>query len=288
MPSTEAMDLTDEEIREFARVYPPGPAARALLHRAGFPGEHVPSPIGVTGLDFWYAVADAVSAGRVPDGRRRLLEAAVRDFPHNTVFRAVPRGPSPVRRVLVVGAAPHGTERLRADRELRAVQQAAARAITVDHCPAAAVTDLGRVLDEPPDILHLVCHGDGEHLVFEDTYGDPHRVPAADVARLLAAYAPDADARLRGLVLASCDSGTVAGLFTEVAEVVVAHRGPLDDETAVLYAAELYDLLQRVPALDRAARIAAEHVAVRLGDVYGRQLAANLVVLGPRGGEGRR
>lgn len=275
------MDLTDEEIQELARVYQPGPSARALLRRAGFPGEHVPSQIGITALEFWYTVADAVSAGRVPDGRRRLLVTAERDYPHNTVFRAVPRARSPIARVLVVGAAPYGTERVRADRELRAVQRAATRgAITVDYCPAAAVTDLGRVLDVPPDVLHLVCHGEGEHLVFEDTYGAPHRVHAADVARLLDAYAQAAGARLAGLVLASCDSETVAGLFTGVAEVVVAHRGPLDDETAVLYAGELYGLLERVPALDRAARIAAEHVAVKLGDEYGERLTANLVVLG--------
>ncbi|MGP4045104.1 effector-associated domain EAD1-containing protein [Streptomyces sp. 2A115] len=280
------MNLTDEEIRELARVFPPGPSAKALLHRAGFPHEHVPSQYGITALEFWYTVADAVSAGRVADGRRRLLVTAGRDFPHNEVFRAAARGRLPIGRVLVVGAAPHGTERVRADRELRAVQQATARgAIAVDYCPAAAVTDLGRVLDVHPDVVHLVCHGEGEHLIFEDTYGDAHRVPARDVARLLGAYARPDGVRLRGLVLASCDSGAVAELFTGVVETVVAHRGPLDDETAVLYARELYGLLDRVPAVDEAARIAAEHVAVTLGDAYGEQLKANLVVLGP-GGEG--
>jgi len=275
------MNLTDEEICELARVFPPGPSAKALLRRAGFPGEHVPSQSGITSFDFWYMVADAVSSGRVADGRRQLLVTAGRDFPHNEVFCAVARGWLPIGRVLVVGAAPHGVERVRADRELRAIQQATAPgAIAVDYCPAAAVTDLGRVLDVRPDVLHLVCHGEGEHLVFEDTYGDAHRVPARDVARLLGAYARPAGEELRGLVLASCDSEAVAELFTEVADIVVAHRGPLDDETAVLYARELYGLLDRVPALDEAARIAAEHVAVTLGDEYGEQLKANLMVLG--------
>ncbi|MFE9448073.1 effector-associated domain EAD1-containing protein [Streptomyces sp. NPDC006739] len=283
------MDLAPEEIEELARAYPPGPSAQGLLRRAGFPAEHVPSQVGTTSLDFWYAVAAAVSAGRVADGRGRLLVTAAREYPHNAVFRAAARRRSPIERVLVVGAAPHGTQRVRADRELRAVQQATARgAITVDYCPAAAVTDLGRMLDVPPDVLHLVCHGEAEHLVFEDTYGDPHRVPAADVARLLDGYARSAGERLRGLVLASCDSTAVAELFREVAEVVVAHRGPLDDDTAVLYAAELYGLLRRVPAFDEAARIAAEHVALNLGDEYGRRLTANLVVLGSGNLEGRR
>ncbi|MBT2510179.1 CHAT domain-containing protein [Streptomyces sp. ISL-98] len=284
MPRTEAMNLTDDEIHELARVFPPGPSARTLLHRAGFPGEHVPSQLGVTPLEFWYTVAAAISAGMVEDGRRQLLVTAGRDFPHNAVFRAVTRERLPVGHVLVVGAGPHGSERVRADRELRAIQQATAGGpIAVDYCPAADVTDLGRVLDVRPDLLHLVCHGEGEQLVFEDPYGDAHRVPARDVAGLLRAYARHAGAELRGLVLASCDSEAVAELFTGVAETVVAHRGPLDDETAVLYARELYGLLERVPALDDAARIAAEHVAVALGDGYGEQLKANLVVLGPGG-----
>ncbi|MFI0980878.1 effector-associated domain EAD1-containing protein [Streptomyces sp. NPDC021093] len=280
------MNLTDEEIHALAQAFPPGPSARALLHRAGFPREHVPGQFGVTPLEFWYAVAEAVSAGIMEDGRGRLLETAARDYPHSPVLRAVPR--PAVAHVLVVGASPHGSPRVRTDRELRAIQQAVAGGpVAVDYCPASDVTDLDRVLDVRPDLLHLVCHGEGEQLVFEDAYGDAHRVPARDVARLLGVYARYARAELRGLVLASCDSEAVAELFTGVVETVIAHRGPLDDDTAVLYAREFYGLLARVPALDAAARLAAEHVAVALGDEYGEQLKANLVVLGHSGGHPR-
>lgn len=289
-------ELTAEEIRELARVFPPGPSAEALLHRAGVPSPHrppgPPGPPGTASHAYWSAVADSVAAGRVADGRLRLLATACRAYPHNEVFRAAVREPGrgAVRRVLVSGAHPAGPARLRAQRELRAVQRAARGALTVDWCPARAVTDVRGLLTLRPDVLHLVCHGsgndsdgsgsgshgDGTELVFKDTRRGAHPVSAAHLAARLGAYRRLAGARLRGLVLSSRHGERAARLFTDAAAVVVAHGGPLDDASSVAFAAELYGLLGTAPALDEAARLAAERTATARNRP---DLRKNLVVL---------
>jgi hypothetical protein len=62
------------------------------------------------------------------------------------------------------------------------------------------------------------------------------------------------------VVLNSCDSASVAERFLAVADIVVAHRGPLDDECAILFAGELYTTLRSVPDVGNAAVIAAAHI----------------------------
>ncbi|MEU8827010.1 effector-associated domain EAD1-containing protein [Streptomyces sp. NPDC048636] len=258
--------LTATEVQELTRVFPPGPSAVGLLRRAGFPAAPAapaasdpPAPGPAAGA-FWSAVARTVAGGEVADGRLRLLAAALRTYPHNEVFRAAVPEPCAggVRRVLVAGAVPEG-------RELSEIQRAARGALTVDWCPAAAATDLRRVLTVRPDVLHLVCRREDSALVFEDTHGAPYRTPVTRVAELLAAYRRLTGARLRGVVLGCSDGAALAPLFAGAAEVVVAHHGPLSAAHAAAFAADLYGLLRTVPALPDAARRAAERTrATRL------------------------
>jgi hypothetical protein len=112
-----------------------------------------------------------------------------------------------------------------------------------------------------PDILHLICHGDGQNLTFADGYGDPRRVPAEHVARLLAGYRAHAGIQLTGMVLNACHSAAIAETFAPVADTVVAHHGSLEDECAQLFSERLYKTLRDVPSLGGAARIASEHLA---------------------------
>ncbi|WPB89994.1 effector-associated domain EAD1-containing protein [Streptomyces malaysiensis] len=245
--------LTTEEIGELTRVFPPGSSAVALLRRAGFPTEHIPA--ATTAAEFWSAVAGAVAAGRVADGRLRVLAAACATYPHNEVFRAAVREPGGggVRRVLVTGAAPGA-------QELAAVRRAARGVLTVDGCPAAAAADLRRILTVRPDVLHLVCRREGHTLVFEDGDGQAYRTPAARLAELLTAYRRLTGAPLLGVVLGCPDGAPLAALFARAAEVVVAHRGPLDGAASAAFADGLYALLGEVPTLAQAARGAAERI----------------------------
>jgi hypothetical protein len=272
-------EFTAAEIAVLAEAFPPIRTARSLLREAGFPMTEMPGA-PETAAGFWEQVSESLANGALPGGRGRILIAASRRFPGQPAFTVAAAHPSvavadrcvavaddtvaavddKVRalRVLVVGASPSGTGRIRPDREARAIE-AAGNHLLVRYCPAAAATDLRHALEFQPDILHLACHGRGTDLVFEDTFGAEHAVPARDVAGTLRLYRDLGKVRLRGLVLGSCDSELIAADFAGVAERVVAHSGPLDDECAVVFAGHLYAALAHTADLGAAARLAAQH-----------------------------
>ncbi len=276
-------EFTSEEVTTLAEVFPPGRTARALLREAGFPMPNVPG-LPEHAAAFWEQVSESLGHGVLAEGRNRILQAASRRYPDNRVFqvpaggRPAPRANAEVLRVLVVGAQPSDTERIRPDLDAKAIATAGARGhLLVEYCPAASATDLRRVLDFRPDILHLACHGDGESLIFEDVHGEEHRVPAQHVADTLKLYRDLGRSHLRGLVLASCDGDEVAARFTGVAERVVAHRGVLDDVCAVTFTRHLYEALEHTVDVGDAARIAAQHTL--LTDPACAEIAARLVIL---------
>jgi len=274
--------LRQAEIAALAKAFAPGPPARGLLLEAGFPPESMPSAFGILPKDFWSMVAEAVALGQVTDGRCRLMAVAAERLPANEVFAraaAECRGSfgSGVLRVLVVGAQPHGQQRLRADRELRAVLDAAELGhLQVDSRPAAAVTDLRRLLDHPADVLHLACHGDGGDLLFEDATGEEQRVSAVELARTLTAYRDHGRVRLRGLVLGSCHGDQAITPLKGLTAEGVAHTGIVDDDCAVAFAGHLYRELRHATGLASAAVLAARHTV--LEDDLCQSLEDGLVV----------
>ena len=77
--------LADDEVREFAAVFHDPAAAGRLLDQAGFPAGRRPWTSS-TPEGYWFSVAAAVRDGIVPNGRSRLLTAAHRMYPANSVF----------------------------------------------------------------------------------------------------------------------------------------------------------------------------------------------------------
>jgi hypothetical protein len=282
--------FSDEEIEELASIFPPGPAARAVLEQAEFPASALPSMIGVTGFQFWSQISDGVKAGIFQDGRAQILAAALRWFPYNTVLqggRANNLHEAPRRlRVLVVGAgfaapgAMNGSvSAIRADQESRQILQAQELGhLEVEVRPAATIDDVTFNQTRPPDIFHLICHGDRETLLFADEHGDPRRIPAARVARLIAAYG----VHLSGIVLNACYSGSCAEAFAPHADTVIAHSGPLDDDCARLFASRLYRTLRDVSDFADAAGVAAGHLAE--GEAQCPEIRTGLVVFRKAGG----
>ena len=82
---------------------------------------------------------------------------------------------------------------------------------------------------------------------------------------------------LRAVVLNACHSGGIAGLFTSVADTVVAHDGELDDECAAEFAGRLYRELRGASSIAAAAHLAA--AAAALTSTYCADLEQDLVVL---------
>ncbi|QXJ20197.1 CHAT domain-containing protein [Actinomadura graeca] len=265
-------ELTEAEIDAFARAYP-SVRAEKFLWGVGFPDRTMPSTVLNSG-DFWSEVSRALANGALPGGRRRILAAAHRAFPAGEAFAA-----GRVRRVLLIGASPDEDDAVRADRELREIRAAARLGhLDVSAVLAAQASDLREILRARPDVLHLSTHGDGSLLYFESSFGDRQAVPVTEVAATLARYRDADGVRLGGLVLASCESEAAAEAFLDVADSVVAHRGPLDDACAVLFTRRLYEGLRDVPSLVRAARDAADDMAREDEECGG--IAGNLMTFG--------
>jgi hypothetical protein len=275
---TDGGELTRTEITELAKVFPPMRPARALLRDAGFPVIAIPATPD-TALGFWEQIAESIADGLMENGRRKILAEALERYETNPVFRAalaVPHGVIQLR-VLAVGASPRGSDRIRWDRELRAISEANRGHLDLEACPAASVMDLNRIREFKPDLLHLACHSEDGRLIFEDVDGERHEVEAADVVDTLRLARELKGVRLRGVLLRSCHSEQIAELFSEVADIVVAHHGALDDACAMVFADRFYRELADTPDLRVAARLAARDTANF--DQGCRSLLTGLVVL---------
>jgi hypothetical protein len=250
--------FTSGQLTALAEALPPGTRARAVLRSAGFPLAHLPVASGLSRLEFWQAIDEALESGILESGHRRVLAAAGAVYPAHPVFRA-----TTFASVLVVAATPVDEGLIRPDRELRVIETAVERLpVTVHHCPAADILDLRRILSVRPDILHLICHGRAGELIFEDASGGAHPVPVETLTSLLRTYRAEAGAALTGIVLGSCFGSEIIDTLSEVADFVIAHEGELDDECAIEFAGELYRTLPDVDDLRTAAAVAARHVAV--------------------------
>jgi hypothetical protein len=78
--------LPELEIRELARCFPDLLSARQVLEAAGWSARQVPSWLVTTADQFWREVSSLLSRGTVPDGRRRLIAAALDRYSGNPVF----------------------------------------------------------------------------------------------------------------------------------------------------------------------------------------------------------
>jgi len=169
-----------------------------------------------------------------------------RETPQADILAAPPAGTAAALRVLVIGASPLDPDlpHVRADREAHAIERVAAPdRVELKVVLGAEATDVQRVGTFRPDIVHFVCHGTADSLVFSDAGGESDYVAAARVAQRLRFYRDDQGVRLRGIVLAACDGETLAHFFADVADTVIAHRGKLADQCGVAFAKQFYSLL---------------------------------------------
>jgi len=259
---------------ELGRVYSRDVKAWAFLRTAGFPPGLIPE--WHNGYDFWSTVFSELANGAMEMPYRRLITTALRQYGSNEVLQGllrtddspagaqadVPAGRAAPLRVLVIGASPSDMPPVRADRESRAIAKAAIPgSLDVDDVPGAEATDLENVRSFRPDILHFICHGEEDSLVFNDVRGESDPVKAGRIADTLRFYQQTAGVRLRGIVLAACDGETVAPFLASVADTVIAHRGKLSDPCGVAFATQLYRRLNETDDLAAAAREAAQLTA---------------------------
>jgi len=249
--------------------------AHQLLRRIGYPLDRA-SNFAVDHRYAWTAVVGDLAGGVVETPYRRLITEAYDKRPYNPTFSRLRARYllASVAHVMVVGASPDGAERVRGDRELKLVQESGLR---VSPVLAAAAADLSGIGTVRPDVLHLACHCDGTNLIFETAAGMVEPVAATRVVDLLTTYRKQGGVTLRAVVLNACHSGGIAGLFTSVADTVIAHDGELDDECAAEFAGLLYRQLPGASSIAAAAHLAA--AAAALTSTYCADLEQDLVVL---------
>jgi hypothetical protein len=264
-------ELTAGEVYDLAEYFPVS-SAKVLLSMARFPSWAIPESGYANSLEFWSRIAEQVAAGVMRDGRRQILAAAQARFPYSDKF-AHPPAPS-VRaldqdrplRVLVIGASPSDLPPVRADQESRAISKASLPdRITVSYAPAAQGTDLEKVRSVRPHVVHFVCHGEDDCLLFNDIHGESDPVSAAQVASSLRFYRESVGIALRGVVLAACDGTTLAPAFAGAAGTVVGFHGMLSDPCGIAFAEQFYgrlnDLDDFAAAATEAAHLAAQFSA---------------------------
>jgi serine/threonine protein kinase len=173
-------------------------------------------------------------------------------------------------RFLGMVAAPMDRPKLKVERERAAVERALhslieQRQLRLDWVRGEAWTDLQRKLYKRQyDVFHFVGHGgfarhgNEGYLAFTGTDGSSDRVPASDLAAMLAGQHG-----LRLAVLNSCESARGDGHqgYTSVAETLVRHglsavlamQNAVSDPVATRFAIGFYDALSALMPIDLAA-----------------------------------
>lgn len=146
--------------------------------------------------------------------------------------------------------------------------------------PCLAITFSGvlRALDDhQPAVAHFGGHGSpAGDLILQDLHRGEHHIPPERLASLLELL----DARPWLMVFAACHSVRLARAAVRHAHYAIGFKGPLGDDTALLFSATLYERLasRREPdvprafALARLACIAAGHEDASLACLFAHPL----------------
>ena len=145
--------------------------------------------------------------------------------------------------VLYLSASPIDADRLRVDEEAREIREALARsehsnAIALETRWALRTMDLLTAINETkPTIIHFSGHGseDGS-LAFEDDYGNVKLISKEVMATVLATVADD----IKLLVFNACFSEKQAEAVAGIIGAAIGMQDPVDDETAITFASQLY------------------------------------------------
>ena len=143
--------------------------------------------------------------------------------------------------ILLVHSNPADTERLRLDREHRALDQMIRTSQlegAIRILSAATVADLiSAIHDQSIRIVHFSGHGNSTGLYFESSadsdYGS--ELSAEQLRELLIANAP----HIHALVLASCYSADSINYLVAAAPYVITVDGPADDGAAIAFTQSL-------------------------------------------------
>ncbi len=194
-----------------------------------------------------------------------------------------PERTEPACRILLLGANPSGTSRLRLDREARAIEDALRSAPADSRFEllqgwASSSLDLQQDLfDHRPELVHFAGHGGaaGELVLEAQRFRDLVRTGAAGpptpdrggmiasitaVARLIA----HASGRIRCVVLNACHSAALAEAVAEHVDCAVGMTSAVPDDGAVAFAWGFYHALGQGESVAAAFGLASAQLEAQL------------------------
>ncbi len=164
-------------------------------------------------------------------------------------------GSSSMIKVLVLASNPKGTEQLRLDREIRAIEDVIRSAEKRERFKivsrlAVKISDLQSFLRrEKPRIVHFCGHGSGrEGLVLTGESGKEQKVRTEALADLFRLFAT----RVEGVVLNACYSEVQGKAINKHINYVIGTKREIQDEAAIAFAKGFYQALGDGVKIERA------------------------------------
>lgn len=149
------------------------------------------------------------------------------------------------KKILIVAANPADTHRIRFDEEIREIDEGLRRANRRDHFIlktrlALRVIDLRRaLLDESPQLVHFIGHGNPDGLKLEDKSGQSEAVSPEAVSGLFKLF----EGVVECVILSACHSQPQADAINRHIQYVIGMRDRLPDKAGIEFAIGFYDAL---------------------------------------------
>jgi hypothetical protein len=212
---------------------PPGRSADIPFHvRARAAGGDVP-----VHLDLAYASGSQ----RYQAGGTHSIRVT-RD--HAAATPVTPVAGQPPIRVLILGAGLPGTESLRIDREIRAIQDTIKPGMARDNIEvrirlAVRPEDISQaLLKDEPRLVHFAGHGGGTEGSFaaEGDYGLAHIIPVDGLVKLFRGAGQSVEC----VVVNACETELLARGLSEVIPYAIGMRQPVRDRSAIRFSVGFY------------------------------------------------
>ncbi len=149
-----------------------------------------------------------------------------------------------MKKILILGANPGNTCRLRLDEEVREIQSALERSRLREEFEliprfAVRIDDLRRaLLDNNPEIVHFSGHGDGtDGIALEDNFGHAQLVSTESLSNLFQFFKDTVEC----VLLNACYSETQAEAIYQHINCVIGMKRAITDIAAIHFSKAFYD-----------------------------------------------
>ena len=150
-----------------------------------------------------------------------------------------------IKKILILSSNPKTTPWRRFDEEVREIGEGLKRSeyrwrFQIQSSLAVRLRDLRRsLLDNKPQIVHFIGHGQEDGLVVEDEKGSAVRISTKALAGLFELFSDQVEC----VILSACYSASQAVAISKHIDYVIGMRNEISDEAAIEFSVGFYDAL---------------------------------------------